>query len=213
MGVIAAAVLYAMLLEAAPLHVVRAPDPRCPKAAVARAGAERAARRELERRLESRAVKDPVSRVAKARVRYGSDGGVEMWLEVYTAPGATGATWTITYENQASQASRQATYAHPANAESVGQMMPVALQAGDTGIKSPTSFQCTVSSGTAGDIGVTLLRRLGTIPITTGGLNFDAFQLALPRVLDDACLAFMVCCSTTSTGIIIGSAAVTQIVP
>lgn len=145
--------------------------------------------------------------------RYTVYEGIELWLEVYAAPGATGATWTITYTNQSSAGSRTATYTHPANAETVGQMMPVSLQAGDTGIRSVQSLQCSVSSGTQGDVGITLLRRIGTIPITVGGLNFDAFQLALPRILDNACLAFKVYCSTTSTGIIIGSAAVTQVTP
>ncbi len=44
---------------------------------------------------------------------------VELWLEVYTAPGATGATWTITAPDGGGT-SRAYTYTHPANAESVG---------------------------------------------------------------------------------------------
>jgi hypothetical protein len=81
MGVILPAV--ALMLLAAPVRVVRAPDPRCPKAAVARAGAERSARRELARLLEERGEKKAAAAelAAKAKVRYGADGGVELTYE------------------------------------------------------------------------------------------------------------------------------------
>lgn len=145
--------------------------------------------------------------------RYSTFEGIELWLEVYSAPGATGATWTIGYSNQANTSGRSAVYAHPANAESVGQMMPVAFQAGDVGVRSPTSFQCSVSSGTAGDIGLTLLRRVATIPIRADGVALDAFDLGLDRVLDDACLAMLVFCTATNTGLITGSFNVSHVVP
>lgn len=133
---------------------------------------------------------------------------VEAWGEVYTAPGATAATWTLKYVNQGGAASgRTATYTHPANAETVGQMFPFIPTNGDTGVSQVTSFKASVSSGTAGDIGVTLLRRLAEIPITAAnvGAIVNAFDQGLPQVYDDACLAFMVQCSTTSTGILQGA--------
>jgi hypothetical protein len=139
--------------------------------------------------------------------------GVEAFLEVYTAPGATGANWTVTYTNAANASGRTSVYAHPANAETVGQMIPLALQAGDTGVRSVQSFQASVSSGTAGDIGITLARRIATIPITVGGNFRDAFSLGLPRVPNDACIAAMVLCSTTSTGAIMATGAFSHVIP
>ena len=136
---------------------------------------------------------------------------VEPWLEVYTAPGATGATWTFKGTDADGNANRTWTYTHPANAESVGQMMPLypggASPASKLGCRVPTSFQASASSGTAGDIGVTLLRRLAEIPLTAAnvGIVLDAFALGLPDVYDDACLAMMVQCSTTNTGQINGT--------
>lgn len=50
---------------------------------------------------------------------------VEPWLEVYTAPGATAATWKLTGFDANGNTGHNWTYAHPANAESVGQMMPL----------------------------------------------------------------------------------------
>lgn len=140
---------------------------------------------------------------------------VELWLEVYTAPGATGATWTITAPDGGGT-SRAYTYAHPANAESVGQMMPVVPPAAAAaGVNIPTSFQASVSSGTAGDIGITLMRRLAVIPFPLANIGqaLDALAIGLPEVYDDACLAFMVQCSTTSTGVYLGSISLPDMTP
>jgi hypothetical protein len=138
--------------------------------------------------------------------------GVELWGEVYTAPGATGATWTVSYTNQAGTAARTASYTHPANAESVGQMFPFTLQAGDTGVRAVASFTTSISSGTAGSIGLTLMRRLATLPLASPNLAqvLDMAALGMPRIYDSSCLALMVMCSTTSTGIITGDAVWTQ---
>jgi hypothetical protein len=133
--------------------------------------------------------------------------GVEAWLEVYTAPGATAATWTVTYTNEVGTGGRTATYAHPANAESVGQMIPLALAAGDKGVRAVASFQASVSSGTAGDIGITLLRRIAEIPLTVVNVGqvLDGVALGLPRLYANTCMALMVHCSATNTGAILGS--------
>lgn len=143
----------------------------------------------------------------------GTDGvGVELCGEVYGAPGATGATWTVSYTNSDGVAGRTATYTHPANAESVGQMFPFLLQAGDTGVRSVQSLTCSVSSGTAGNIGLTLHRRIAEIPITLANVGqvLDPTALGLPRLYDDSCLALAVMCSTTNTGTITGSITVAQ---
>lgn len=141
---------------------------------------------------------------------------VEVWLEVYTAPGATAATWTVNVLDGGGTA-RARTYAHPSNAESVGQMMMVGPLAGENaaGAQGAVSFQCSVSSGTAGDIGITLLRRLASIDL--GRINEGAFRGALdlniPRVRDDACLAMMVQCTTTNTGLILGDLGLSEVTP
>lgn len=132
---------------------------------------------------------------------------VELWLEVYTAPGATGATWTVSYTNESGTAGRSSAYTHPANAESIGQMIPMPLQAGDKGVRAVASFTASVSSGTAGDIGITLLRRIAEIPLVIANVGqvLDGVALGLPRLYPDTCLALMVQCSTTNTGIIAGT--------
>lgn len=150
------------------------------------------------------------------RLRGASDySDVELWLEVYTAPGATTATWTVV-ANDGAGASRSYTYAHPANAETVGQMMPVVPQvAAAAGIQQVTSFTASVSSGTAGDIGITLLRPILEIDMSL--INNSSFRgaldLSLAKVADDACLCMMVMCSATSTGIISGGFGLSEVTP
>jgi hypothetical protein len=136
---------------------------------------------------------------------------VEPWLEVYTAPGATTATWTVTGTDSAGNAGRSWGYTHPANAESVGQMVPlmpggVGTAAARSTMRVPASFQASVSSGTAGDVGLTLMRRLGMAAVTSANLGqvIDALATGLPEVYNDACLALMVQCSTTNTGFMLG---------
>lgn len=140
---------------------------------------------------------------------------VEMWLEVYTAPGATGATWTITAPDGGGT-SRAYTYAHPANAETVGQMMPVIPPAGAAaGAGVPVSFQASAGSVPAGDIGITLMRRLALIPfpLANAGVALDAFALGAAQVFDDSCLAFAWQCSTSSTPILLGSISLPAMTP
>lgn len=128
--------------------------------------------------------------------------GVELFGEVYTAPGATTASWTVSYTDQDGNTGQTATYTHPANAETVGQMFPFTLAAGDTGVRAVASFTTSAASGTAGDIGLTLLRRIATIPINLAnfGVVLDAVQLGAPKIYDDSCLFWMWLCSTTNTG-------------
>lgn len=128
--------------------------------------------------------------------------GVELWGEVYTAPGATGATWTVSYTNQAGTAGQSATYAHPANAETAGQLFPFTLASGDTGVRAVASFTADISSGAAGDVGLTLIRPLFEIPIRYINVRIvtDAVQLCLPRIYDNSCLMFIVRPSSTATG-------------
>lgn len=141
----------------------------------------------------------------------GNGDGVELWGEVYTAPGATGATWTVNYKDQGNN-NGAATYTHPANAETVGQMFPFILASGDTGVRSVVDFTCSISSGTAGDIGLTLLRRIADIPILANNTpaDEDFLTLNLARIYDDSCLALMMFCNTTSSGQISGDFTVAQ---
>lgn len=157
--------------------------------------------------------------IPTGRLRDGSAdySDIEAWLEVYTAPGATTATWTVVCPD-GGNTSRSYTYTHPANAETVGQMMPLTVPAGAAAGFRPggtMSLTCSVSSGTAGNIGLTFGRRLATIGLPLVNLETfkGALDLALAEVKTDACLAMMLQCSTTSTGIIVGQVGLSEADP
>lgn len=140
---------------------------------------------------------------------------VEAWLEVYTVPGATGATWTVVALDGAG-VSRSYTYAHPANAETAGQMMPLTQPTNAAaGIQQVTSFTASISSGTAGDVGVTLLRRLAFFPIPIANIPavFNAMDIGMPEIKTDACLGYLNQCITTGTGVFVGQLGMSEIAP
>lgn len=133
-------------------------------------------------------------------------GDVIPFLEIYGAPGATGATWTVTGTDALGNTNRTWQYTHPANAESVGQLLPLlpggASPASTLGMRQAVSFQASGTSGTAGDIGISLLRRIAgcTVRSLSDPGFKDYAQLGMPRVYDDACLMMRVLCSAATTG-------------
>jgi hypothetical protein len=141
---------------------------------------------------------------------------VEPWIEIYTAPGATGANWDLTGTDALGATSKTWRYTHPANAETVGQMAPMfsggSAPATCHGIRVPSSMLCSASSGTAGNFGVTLLRRICELPMNMANMTsvLDAIGCGLPRIYDDSCLALMVQCTATTSGLIQGGILIGQ---
>lgn len=135
---------------------------------------------------------------------------VELWLEVYTATGSTAATVTVTYTNSSGTAGRTGTAALIATPVA-GQMFPVVLQAGDTGVASVQSAQNSISTGTAGNYGFTLMRRITTVgALGNTEQDVDIFGLGMPVIYDSACLALMGLASTTAVGPMLGGLSIIQ---
>jgi hypothetical protein len=91
-------------------------------------------------------------------------------------------------------------------------MYPVPLVAGSTGVRSITSVQLSGSTGTAGNFGLTILRRLGEIVcvLAATGDTLDAFALGLPTIDTSACLFVFGLASTTNIGDVKGGLAIAQ---
>lgn len=137
-----------------------------------------------------------------------SDGAnVEAWAEIYTATGSTSRGITISYTNQDGVAGSTSTVTTMVASPGAYHMLPLSLAPGDTGVREVASATLNGSTGTAGSWGITLLRRIAEIPITTvsAGNPLDIFTLGMPLVPDDACLCLAVLASTTSTGVISGN--------
>lgn len=130
----------------------------------------------------------------------------ELWLEIYTAIGATQTTFTALYTNQSGTGSQSATLTNgvsmPAN-----EMQPFNLAAGDTGVRSVQSVQLGASTLTAGDFGLTILRRIAEIPLAavSVGSLLDTFSAGMPQIYNSACLSMMLFATGTTVGPVIGS--------
>jgi len=143
---------------------------------------------------------------SKALTRNTSGVGVEIFGEVYTAMGATASTFSVTYTDS-TNTSRVGTYAQPANALSVGQMFYFNPPIAGNGCKSIQSVILSISTGTAGNFGLTMVKRVAEIPLTLANVSYvmDSFALGMPTLEDNSCLCAMVACTTTATGNIFGS--------
>lgn len=133
---------------------------------------------------------------------YDSGNAVEAWLEWYTATGATACTATIAYTNQSGTSSRSGTASIAASTKAAC-MIPISLQSGDTGVQSVQSVTLSGTTGTAGNFGITMCQRLAQMQVVIAGTGVAVNwgQLGLPIIANNACLAYKVLASTTSTGI------------
>jgi hypothetical protein len=132
------------------------------------------------------------------------------YLEVYTGLGATNTTGTCVYTNQSGTAGQTGTFSVPANAKQ-GLMIPILLAAGDTGVQTVTSVTLAASTGTAGNFGVTLAQRLVGVPLNgTQGSLLDYAATGMVIIQPNACLAYILLPSSTTTGAIISELTVAQ---
>lgn len=147
-----------------------------------------------------------------ALTRGGDHIGTRLFLECYSALGASASNVTCSYTNQAGTSGRttvsQAMIASlPANT-----LVPLVLQSGDTGVQAVASVTLSATTGTAGNFGVTLMRELARIPVFLANVptSHDAIALGMPVIPDNACIAFAYVSTTTSTGVVQGLLSIAQ---
>lgn len=138
--------------------------------------------------------------------------GLEIWIECYTATGATASNITVQYTNSDGTAGRNTVSTAMVTSMPANRMFQVPLQAGDKGVKSIQSITLSASTGTAGAFGVTLMRRISSIamPVVNLGTTLDFASLGLPIIQDNSALSFIHQATTTSSGIIMGQFNVIQ---
>lgn len=146
--------------------------------------------------------------------RCGTGDGYGIWLDWYTATGATlSASVTASYTNQAGTSGRTATLVGgtPASVPA-NRCYQLALQGDDTGVQSVQSVTLGTSTGTAGNFGCTIRRLIETIPNHTAnvGQSKGYGETGLAVIPTDACLELLVLASTTSTGVLQGKIIVAQ---
>lgn len=136
-----------------------------------------------------------------SRVLGGTDfSNTEIWIEAVTA--FTGnPTITVTYTNQDGVTGRSTGAIATGVAPTVGRMIQLPLQAGDTGVQKIESVTCTVA--TVGTFNVLVLRRLwqGRVRAANDGDTHDMLKTGLPVIFQDSALFLQVTADSTATGL------------
>ena len=134
-----------------------------------------------------------------ALTRYTSGEGVMAGIVVYTIIGTTATTITISYTNSSGVSGRTSTATTFGGSfyREVGFLIPIPLQAGDTGIRSIESVTLAATTGTVGNFGVCLFKPLSMISLesATGTMPLDSVSTgciigSLCEIHPDACLTF-----------------------
>jgi hypothetical protein len=132
---------------------------------------------------------------------------VQWWLEWYTDTGSTAATATVnvTYNDDTTgnltgislAATRRASFMQPLNI-----LIPAA--AAGKYIRGVNSVTLSVTTGTAGNFGVTATRYRAAIyqPVANARFTADWAGLGLPEIANDSALFCIQVAGTTSTGIV-----------
>lgn len=95
--------------------------------------------------------------------RYTDGTGVMIGVQVYTTMGSTDSVLTISYTNTTPTAGRTAVVLFSASTPSAGAFYIAGLQGADTGVTSVESATLSLSTGTAGNFGITLFKPLAII--------------------------------------------------
>ncbi len=135
-----------------------------------------------------------------SRMPGGSYGDTQIWIEAVTA--FTGnLSVAVTYTNQAGTAGRTTGTVALGIAPTLGRMIQLPLQAGDTGVSKIESVVATVA--TVGTFNVLVLRPLwsGRCKIANDGDVHDIAKTGAPVLFADSALVLAVAPDSTATGI------------
>lgn len=138
--------------------------------------------------------------------------GVMLGLEVSSATGSGTPTITVGYTNQSGTTSRSATNAVATVASSAaGAFYPIGLQAGDTGVRTPTSLTLS-ATWTSGTINLVAYRVLAALPLTQANVanELDALTSGMPRLFNGVVPFLLFIPNTTTASNISGTYVETQ---
>jgi len=126
--------------------------------------------------------------------------GNEIYLIGFTEIGNTASNCIVTYINEKDETKTTI----PVNAQRLraGQMLLIPLSEGDLGVKRVVSLQLSASTGTAGNFGIMISRKLAQLNInfTNSGESLDFAKLALPKLDNDVAIICGQLSATTASG-------------
>lgn len=120
---------------------------------------------------------------------------VELFLEVYAALGTVAANLTVNYTDPGGTARSSVVALAATTLNSIARMWRIpTYDGGFKGFKSVQSVQLSISTGAAGNWGLTFARRLAELPIgltADAGMDKNMFELGAPALDGEACLALL----------------------
>jgi hypothetical protein len=129
--------------------------------------------------------------------------GVEAFVEQFVTAGAASGTLTFNYLDTGGAAG-VGTVAAVVSSPVVGQLQPIPLAVGDTGVSQVTSV-VTSATWSSGSFGITLAKRVAAIPLNIAGLAADRdWAIAISRIPADACLMFAIQATATTAATLHG---------
>lgn len=150
-----------------------------------------------------------------ALTRYTGGTGNVAFFEIYSQIGATSRTLTMTYTNELGVSGRTGTATIGGTGfRDATRMGRIELQAGDTGIRAIEKISLNISTGTAGNFGITIGQPLAWIPVGSGGvMGWRDWTTGLPGtpILDpNACLSLFFVPLTATAPEVYGSLATVE---
>jgi hypothetical protein len=137
--------------------------------------------------------------------------GNQIWIEIYTQIGATAATITASYTNQAgvTLCTTIPEQLGGTGYREIQRIIALPLASGDSGVRAVNSVTLSQSTGTAGAFGVSIVNPIAIIPLSIIGTgNVRDFISGLPSIIEikhSACIALAWMSNTTSAVQIWGS--------
>lgn len=131
---------------------------------------------------------------------------VEAWIEQFVVAGAASGTLTLNYTNANTGAAKAGVISAVVSAPVAGQLQPIPVVAGDTGVRAPVSV-VTSATWTSGSFGLTLMKPLARIPVIAVGLgmSLDWAATGLAKIPADACIMAVYLAQNTTAATIIGT--------
>ena len=130
---------------------------------------------------------------------------IQWWLEWYTDTGATASSATVNVTYDDASTGNLAVIAVGGTVRA-GRCIALVSAVAGRFIRGVNSVTLSASTGTAGNFGVTATRPRTAVSTYTANKPeiFDWASLGLPEIPNNACLAMLMICSTTSTGTVRG---------
>ena len=131
---------------------------------------------------------------------------VEAWVEQFVAAGAASGTLTLNYLNANTGAAKSGVISAVVSAPVAGQLQPIPVAAGDTGVRSIVSV-VTSATWTSGSFGITLMKPLARVTVIGSGLGqtLDWAGTGLAKIPADACIMAIFLAQGTTAPTIIGT--------